>query len=107
MPLEKRVTRRSGCREARHIRGALIVSVAGGEPPGPFFLIECFQVGRIDTESDCLMILSGTRADEDVVRWWLNNSKPRAKKCECVGRYAGLEVFSLVLSFYTRPVLRE
>ena len=53
------------------------------------------------------MILSGTRADEDVVRWWLNDSKPRANTRESLGRYAGLDVFSLVLSFYMRPALRE
>lgn len=35
MPLEKAVLCHLACREARPIRGALILAVVGGETPGP------------------------------------------------------------------------
>jgi hypothetical protein len=35
MPLEKVMMCHLACREARPIRGALIVAVVGGRPPGP------------------------------------------------------------------------
>lgn len=49
MPLEKVVTCQLACREARQIRGALIVAIAGDEPPGLFFLTEA-QDEAIDTD---------------------------------------------------------
>jgi hypothetical protein len=58
MPLEKVVTCQLACREARQIRGALIVAIAGDEPPGLFFLTEALKRKRlIQTRLDCPMVL--------------------------------------------------